>query len=512
MLERSLTSKVCRAQVETLRNKSGCDFQALERIALALGLQEDPRTLQARPDDKGGRAFEYEHIDHFGTHGEVFRSVISVLNNQVMQGSGLMEFVRKAINAGMERLAAAFEACHQDWEMTLRRLDPIEGFGKSARLLASATVTPIDIWVGTDGQGRPIVWAFNREGGDQTNGNTAIMGVPGMGKTQFLQSLLSQIAVQGSETGFLALDYKGDLGKDERFVKRTGARIIRPEECPVPLNPLAIPERVPARLVPEAFAEVFKSFRPGLGEVQKNALANAYRDLLDAGAEPTFTALHDRLKAIYEENSRSEDTATGLVRQLASLQLFAEKATLSPSELLGQRIILDLSRLESVRELVAFLVLHAFQMAVSCLPDAPIEAQDERRALRCVVAIDEAHHYLRRKSPPLLTLVREGRSRGVAVMLASQSPEDFRGQPEYEELLGNAFLFRLGQPPSNRSLAGVLHESQRTAKQLADVVVGLRQYEVVSTLRTGENNRHSRLKILPFWQLAEEAGGKGPGR
>ncbi len=501
-MERSLTSRLCRAQEELLRSKAGIEFQNLERIALAIGLQEDARTLMARADDKSGRHFEYEHLDQFD-HREVFRSLLSVLNNKVMRNEDLMEFVRRAINCGMEKLAQVFETCQGDWEMTLRRLDPACGTGSDATVAEHGPVVPIDIRVGADAQGRSVVWAFNREGGEQTSANTAIMGVPGTGKTQFLKSILAQIAMTGNETGFLALDYKGDLGKDEAFVKLTGARILRPEQAPLPMNPLAIPERVPARLVPESFAEVFRTFQPRLGEVQKNALATAYRDVLDQGNPPTFTGLRDRLQAIYDAANRKDDMATSIVRQLADLNLFTDVTPLSPAELLRQRIILDLSGLDAVRDLVAFLVLHAFQMALSSLPDAAIDTGSERRCLRSVVAIDEAHHYLRKKSQPLLRLVREGRSRGVAVVLASQSPEDFRGQPEYEELLGNAFLFRLGQPPSNRSLAGVLHESQRSARPLADAIVGLKQYEVITTLRSGSNAGCSRLKVLPFWQLAE---------
>lgn len=50
--------------------------------------------------------------------------------------------------------------------------------------------------------------------------------------------------------------------------------------------------------------------------------------------------------------------------------------------------------------------------------------------MRLVIVIDEAHHYLPCKQQTLENMVREVRSKGVAVWLFSQSPDDF-DQPQY---------------------------------------------------------------------------------
>jgi len=47
-----------------------------------------------------------------------------------------------------------------------------------------------------------------------------------------------------------------------------------------------------------------------------------------------------------------------------------------------------------------------------------------------IVAVDEAHNYLPCKQPTLEKFVRESASKGVGVMLMSQSPDDF-DQPKY---------------------------------------------------------------------------------
>ena len=64
--------------------------------------------------------------------------------------------------------------------------------------------------------------------------------------------------------------------------------------------------------------------------------------------------------------------------------------------------------------------------------------------LRHVIFIDEAHHYLGVKSSPLALLIREGRSKGVAVLLATQSVSDLSGTAgaDYRQYLSNSFFFK----------------------------------------------------------------------
>ena len=52
------------------------------------------------------------------------------------------------------------------------------------------------------------------------------------------------------------------------------------------------------------------------------------------------------------------------------------------------------------------------------------------RALRSVCVIDEANRILGSKLPGLANLIRLGRSKGAAVMLISQAPDDFAGEDD----------------------------------------------------------------------------------
>jgi hypothetical protein len=98
------------------------------------------------------------------------------------------------------------------------------------------------------------------------------------------------------------------------------------------------------------------------------------------------------------------------------------------------------------------------------------------REIRCVVAVDEAHHYLRRRCGPLLELLRVGRSKGVPVVLSSQSLSDFRGYTETDELFGSSLLLGHGKPVDARSLQGALGLPAAEAARAAERVCTLDQF------------------------------------
>ena len=61
----------------------------------------------------------------------------------------------------------------------------------------------------------------------------------------------------------------------------------------------------------------------------------------------------------------------------------------------------------------------------------------------CLVVIDEAHNYLSQKNMFLQRIIREGRSKGVVVFFASQSPNDYQQKFfNFQELLEFAYIFQ----------------------------------------------------------------------
>ncbi len=104
--------------------------------------------------------------------------------------------------------------------------------------------------------------------------------------------------------------------------------------------------------------------------------------------------------------------------------------------------VIDIHRLpEDLRKLAVFLMFDRLYADIMALPDAPLDA-DANRLMRLIIVIDEAHHYLPCKQPTLEKMVREVRSKGVAIWLLSQSPDDF-DQPRYNfaREIGLAIVF-----------------------------------------------------------------------
>ena len=85
--------------------------------------------------------------------------------------------------------------------------------------------------------------------------------------------------------------------------------------------------------------------------------------------------------------------------------------------------------LQVLKQLVAYLVIERLYKEMAGLPDSKIK--NGYREIRTVLVIDEAHNYLSQKNPFLEKIVREGKSKGIAVFFASQSPSDYN-QPSFD--------------------------------------------------------------------------------
>lgn len=117
-----------------------------------------------------------------------------------------------------------------------------------------------------------------------------------------------------------------------------------------------------------------------------------------------------------------------------------------------------------LKELAAYLVIEQIYKEKTVSPDSPVE--NDRRTIRTILVIDEAHNYLSQKNLFLERIIREGRSKGIVVFFASQSPNDYQQKFfNFQELLEFAYLFQCdGVAPS--AIQDILGCSSRTAKDL----------------------------------------------
>lgn len=322
------------------------------------------------------------------------------------------------------------------------------------------------------------------------NSHLAIMGKPGVGKTQFLLKLLADIRVQSNfETNFIFFDYKGDVVDNETFIDVTRSRtykLLQNNEM-LPISPFILPDynEQDIQLSAREKAESFASINSKLGVVQKGALTEAIVEGYAARANsdkpfPDFNDILEIAIANYEEENKNDDTLIEVLRDLANFNLFwAHGAAVPPMDKISNRtMIIDVHKMPVLKELVGYLVIERLYKEMASLPDSPIK--DGRRTLRTILVIDEAHNYLGQKNIFLQKIIREGRSKGIVVFFASQSPADYQQKFfNFQELLEFSYLFQC-EGASAKGIQDILGCSPKTAKDLQSEVARLEPFQVIS--------------------------------
>jgi DNA helicase HerA-like ATPase len=190
------------------------------------------------------------------------------------------------------------------------------------------------------------------------------------------------------------------------------------------------------------------------------------------------------------------------MRDLAGFGLFWEHGSGEPPirNLAETSLVIDLSNLHVLRELVAYVVIEQLYREMCALPDSAVA--EPYREIRTILVIDEAHHYLGQDNLFLQLILREGRSKGVAVFFASQSPADYAPRSsgfDYAEQIEFPLIFGC-DAVSARRLRGLVGCSQRAASSLSSQIAHLKRFEFVTkTDETPEGCMVCRAE--PFYQV-----------
>ena len=287
-----------------------------------------------------------------------------------------------------------------------------------------------------------VFWSLNGKGGSP---HSAIMGGSGSGKTVMAAAMLRAIREQ-APVPLLAFDFKGDLAG---FTGTKGqvplgeafeAQVIEPPRVPIPLDVLSLSQKDRFGIDEAAlrFRESFSRLKASkLGDRQRTFVHEAASRALATEAPCELRHIRDRLHEVYEEHEAKEDGAISSMEELCRFPLFEPRLT--PAEFFQKSWIIKLppNVPEDSRTIVVNLLLDALDRYLNGLVDAET-SPDGARGLRILCMIDEAHQILGTKLPSLSRLIRMSRSKGGAVMLVSQSPDDFSG--EDDEFLDNMGL------------------------------------------------------------------------
>ena len=280
--------------------------------------------------------------------------------------------------------------------------------------VASSFVAPLLGWDAATRE--PVHW--HPAGPGQSvlqNGHTEVWGSSGMGKTQFTMSLLGQLS-RHSGSHFGIADFKNDYSDDTGFPQFAAAEFLDLWHGGAPYNPLRLEddsERAIQSAVIElrdAAEEALRSVGTRIGPRQrdklKTALTAAYDVLRTEGRWPTLQTLDDQL----------DTDLAGVLGDLTSYNLFGDGEPLG--DVINRNVVFGLSHIPgngATTVLAAGFIFSSLLLKIQSLPPVP-------NTIRYIMVVDEAHRVAPFRA--IQMMLREGRSKGLAVILATQGPGD----------------------------------------------------------------------------------------
>jgi len=487
MADRLYTSSEADEVLSALRFETKLEKATLARIAFSLSLSKHGKNVPPSPSFSGG---ELKRPTFIGEDEVFIRALISYTHgirdlpeDDFYSNRSLLKY---HIDSGAALLAKMFQECGRSADALLRKLvEEVDFAGRKEGLGAG-----LDIFLGrTLLQKAEVIMEMNNTA-KHANSHLAIMGKPGTGKTQFLLKILADIRNQsGFQTNFILFDYKGDVQDNSRFLevaKVQPYRLLQGSQN-LPINPFILPayDEQTINVSAREKAESFASINSKLGVVQKGALTEAIRAgyAKRAGSSEPYPDFHDILEIamlMYEEDGKKDDSLIEVLRDLATFDLFWKHGSETPplERLSNRTMLIDVHAMPVLKELVGYLVIERLYKEMSVMPDSPVA--DGRRTIRTILVIDEAHNYLGQKNIFLQKIIREGRSKGVVVFFASQSPNDYQQDFfNFQELLEFAYVFQC-EGVTARSVQDILGCTPKTAKDLQTEISRLEPFQVVT--------------------------------
>ncbi len=455
---------------DRLRSKMGLQNRyESARIALgySLALSTPPQPLSA--GTLFGKGIAGEHL--FGEEIDLWICVF--LLDGGLGVSARFDDFRDLVEAhwsrGLQLLKEDFEQCNEDETKLLRKISsdylPEEGEEcLSQKGFSSMHAGELRLKVGpisrTYPGGEAVEFILNAQG---TSPHIALMGKTSSGKTTTAVHIAKQI-VDETNIPMLMIDPKGEFVEGNKLVGRlenlnATVGVIEVGIEPIPLDFLPDPS-VGSVSVQNAAMQLRDSIVlccKGAGNLQQDLLRTAIEHVILHARPRDLSAIKEQYRYELEcQSGKRHDSIMSRLNELTSLKCFAP--TMNTEEFFSRSWVLSLRSLgsEELKRLVVLLMLDAVKSYILSQADAPII--NGTRALRHFLLIDEARRILsERKYQSLADLVRQGRSKGSAIMLISQDPSDFDGQADdFTTQLGSVIAFACSQTQSGlRALQGV---------------------------------------------------------
>ena len=371
--------------------------------------------------------------------------------------------------------------------------------------------------------GQPLYW---RPGNTDEvfHTNTGIIGTMGTGKTQFTQSLVTQLYrermnnVGEPNIGILIFDYKGDYNESkENFVKATNATVLKPYH--LPYNPLALTiPRVFKPLLPIHVANAFNDTLSRvyhLGPKQSSSLLNcikeAYAQKGITSADPSSWSLtaptfHDVFR-IYMDNEgiKKNDSLEAALSKLNDFEVFESDPTKTKSlfDLLNGVVVVDISGYDSdIQNLIIAITLDLFYAQMQAMGSSKLSGK--HRQLTKMILVDEADNFLHEGFPSLKKILKEGREFGIGTILSTQFLKHFgSGEDDFSKYILTWVVHNVADL-KNTDIRFVFNTEPNSAleNKLFNDVKKLQKHH--SIVKIGNKQTPIYIKDKAFWQLYNE--------
>jgi len=360
-----------------------------------------------------------------------------------------------------------------------------EAAGGAIEVVRPAFTPPLLGWDAASGE--PVLWRAAGEDAQLDNGHTEIWGASGAGKTQFIMSLLAQLAAHtGAKFGIA--DFKNDYSDEssDRFPERIGARFINLWDPGAPFNPLALEtgdRREISRAVIEMrdIVDVATQSFTRMGHRQKEKLGRALEQAYQVGQQdglwPTLLTLNDQLDA----------DLRGVIGDLTRHEIFKDGPPLGDA--IEENVVFGLYDIPGnglTTVLAAGFILSALHLKIQALAQVA-------NTIRYVAVVDEAHRVAAFKA--VKSMLREGRSKGLAVLLATQQPGDLPN--EVATNANTRICFRL---PDATIAAAAARRLDDTDRSLSEQVRTLERGEAFVSLGGAPPRL---LRMAQFWRAED---------
>ena len=271
------------------------------------------------------------------------------------------------------------------------------------------------------------------------NCHIAIAGNSGTGKTEFALEFLSQIYEQSNgHVNFIYLDFKGlkqdDIKNREPFFKATKTDFVDVPQMQFPVNPLTFIDNVNEvnkNMGIDKFVDIICKYS-NIGIKQKGKLREAVQEAFisqKGGTYPSLSMVNEHLHGLVGDK---RDSLTEIMDELSRYKIFIDDPK-NESNFLNKNLYLSLSGdlSNSVRFTSLFLIINYIYNVFMNMDNTSVD--NALKAMRYVILIDEAHVLFKEKKYQYILekILREIRSKGVAVVLLSQGIEEYN-QPDFD--------------------------------------------------------------------------------